>query len=216
MGTNIDKNSIKFIYGTKCHNALEVFLSQHIRTPSLALLGRSNVGKSTLINALFGRKAARTSKTPGRTRQVNIFTFQLEECAPSLLLFDLPGHGFAKVSKSEQQNWQLLMDTFFACAGPLTALICLQDARHPEQKEDRELYRYLKNFALESFLVLNKMDKIKTQREKSVLKKAWMEILSRHQWFKNIFQVSAQKNLGMESLESALVAHLLEKVQTSS
>ena len=210
MGTNIDKNSIKFIYGTKCHHALEVFLSQHIHTAGFALLGRSNVGKSTLINALFGRKAARTSKTPGRTRQVNVFAFQLEENPAPFLLFDLPGHGFAKVSKTEQKNWQLLMDTFFACTGNNTALICLQDARHPEQKSDKELYRYLNNIALDSFLVLNKIDKIKTQREKSALKKSWMDILSRYRRFKNIFQVSAQKKLGIEELESALTTHLLE------
>ena len=212
METKIDKNGIKFIFGTKCHYALEEFLARYAHTTAFAFLGRSNVGKSTLINALFGRKAARTSQTPGRTRQVNAFTFNLSEPHCDLLLFDLPGHGFAKVSKTEQKNWNILMDTFFSCASNRLALISLQDARHPEQKSDRELNRYLKNFPFDSFLVLNKMDKIKTQREKSALKKSWADFLSRHQQYKSVFQVSALKGSGIEELENALITHALEKI----
>ena len=89
-------------------------------------------------------------------------------------------------------------------------MICLQDARHPDQKSDRELYRYLKNFPQNSFLVLNKIDKIKTQREKHVLKEAWKDILSRHKEFKKIFQISAHKKTGIEELESALLTHILD------
>ena len=212
MEKKIDKNSIKFIFGTNNPTALEEFLARHPHTTAFAFLGRSNVGKSTLINALFGRRAARTSQTPGRTRQVNAFSFNLkEEPQTELLLFDLPGHGFAKVSKTEQKNWNILMDTFFYRASNKLALICLQDARHPEQQSDRELNRYLKNFPFESFLVLNKMDKVKTQREKSALKKSWADFLSRHQQYKSAFQVSALKGNGIEELETALITHALEK-----
>ena len=213
MERNIQKNSINFIFGTKEPDALEDFLSRHSHTAGLALLGRSNVGKSTLINALFGRRAARTSKTPGRTRQVNVFSFKLEERLPPLLLFDLPGYGFARVSKAEQKNWQILMNTFFSRMGDNMMPVCLWDARHPEQTGDRELYRYLENTPLDSFLVLNKIDKIKTQREKNALKKRWTEILSQYRGFKNIFQVSAQKNIGIPQLENALATHLLDKIQ---
>ena len=210
MGTNIEKNSIKFIFGTKCCIALSDFLSRHSQTIGFAFLGRSNVGKSSLLNAIFGRKAARISQTPGRTRQVNVFSFRLNESPREHLLFDLPGYGFAKVSKEEQKNWQALMDTFFLHIGEAQALICLRDARRPEQESDRELFRYLQNFPQDSFLVLNKIDKIKTQREKFALKKSLMEILSKNQRYKNIFQVSAHKRTGIEELESALVAHILD------
>ena len=211
METKIDKGSIKFIFGTKDPYALEEFLARHAHTTAFAFIGRSNVGKSTLINALFGRKAARTSQTPGRTRQVNAFSFNLSEPHTELLLFDLPGHGFAKVSKAEQKNWNILMDTFFSCASNQLALVCLQDARHPEQKSDKELERYLKKFPFDSFLVLNKMDKVKTQREKSALKKSWADFLSRHQRYKSVFQVSALKGNGMEELENTLITYALEK-----
>ena len=215
MSTNIDKNSIKFIFGAKCCDALSDFLSRHPHATGFALLGRSNVGKSTLINALFGRKAAHTSQTPGRTRQINAFTFQLKGSPLTHLLFDLPGYGFAKVSKGEQRNWRMLMDTFFSHIDGRPALICLQDARHPDQKSDRELYRYLESVPLDSFLVLNKIDKIKTQREKSVLNKSWRGILSRNKEFKNIFQVSALKKTGIEELENALGTYILDQNQTS-
>ena len=107
------------------------------------------------------------------------------------------------------------MDIFFSHISSNLALICLQDARRPGQKSDRELYRYLKSIPANSFLVLNKIDKIKTQREKSVLDKAWKDILSGNKEFKNIFKISAQKKIGIEELEYALIAHLLDDNQAS-
>ena len=103
--------------GQNVINALEIFsIPAYPHAIGFALLGRSNVGKSTLINALFGRKAARTSKTPGRTRQINVFTFQLERIFKSpFFSLTSPDMVLPKFPKAEQKNWQLLMDTFFNC-----------------------------------------------------------------------------------------------------
>ncbi len=123
--------------------------------PIIAICGKSNVGKSSLINALANRKGlARTSVTPGRTRLINYFDFG------EFILADLPGYGFAKVSDKEKQKWATLMEEYFACDKALNHVIMLVDIRHDPTREDVSMINYLHSYALPFTVVATKADKI--------------------------------------------------------
>ena len=118
MSIGIKKFATNFIFEMKSTTQLGNWMKENPEITGCAFFGRSNVGKSSLINALFGKKSARVSKTPGRTQSVNIFNFEVEGLPGPLWLFDLPGYGFAKVSKKESANWGRLMETFFRRTRP--------------------------------------------------------------------------------------------------
>ena len=165
----ISREQTTFLYGIQKPAQLKEILEKKDPLIGLSFVGRSNVGKSSLINALFGNKTARVSKTPGRTREINIFEFSLNEpdsngTPQSFWLFDLPGYGFAEVSKKQSENWQELMGTFFECLPPSVLICNVQDARHPHQKADQQFQDFLISSQLQSLLVLNKLDKLKKQK----------------------------------------------------
>jgi len=123
--------------------------------PEVAFAGRSNVGKSSLINALTGRSAlARASNTPGRTRQINFFRL-----ADALMLVDLPGYGYARAPKREIAAWTGLVDSYLRGRAPLRRLMLLIDARHGIKESDRELMKMLDAAAVSYQGVLTKIDK---------------------------------------------------------
>ena len=123
--------------------------------PIIAICGKSNVGKSSLINTLANRKnLARTSVTPGRTRLVNYFDFG------EFILADLPGYGFAKVSDKEKQKWAGLMEDFFAYKEGLAHVIMLVDIRHDPTRDDIGMINYLHTYSLPFTIVATKADKI--------------------------------------------------------
>jgi len=124
--------------------------------PQIAVAGRSNVGKSSLINSLCRvRGLAKTSATPGKTRLINVFLIN-----NSFHLIDLPGYGYAKVSKKEQQSWGRMMEEYFSQAESLKAVLHLVDIRHAPSQGDRQMNAFLYANGLEFILAATKSDKL--------------------------------------------------------
>ena len=132
--------------------------------PIIAVAGKSNVGKSSLINMLANRKKlAKTSVTPGRTRLINYFDFG------EFVLADLPGYGYAKVSKEEKKKWAKLLETFLA-QEKITLLISLVDIRHKPTEDDKMMINYLYHYQIPFVLVATKADKLGKTKIKPALK----------------------------------------------
>ena len=124
--------------------------------PEVAFAGRSNVGKSSLINRLLGRRGlARTSSTPGRTRTINFYLVN-----EAVLFADLPGYGYAKVSRSLQEDWWVLVEGYLTHRVPLRGVVHLVDARHPPTDRDQGLQDFLVAVGAPSVVVLTKADKV--------------------------------------------------------
>ena len=128
--------------------------------PEIAFSGRSNVGKSSLINRLTGRKAlARTSATPGKTATINFYRL------PSMRLVDLPGYGYAKVSNAEKKRWKELIEGYFDADRDMRLVLQLVDMRHPPSKDDYQMLEYMVQCGIPFVVVLTKADKLnKTER----------------------------------------------------
>ncbi len=124
--------------------------------PEIVFAGRSNVGKSSMINKLTGRsKLARTSADPGRTRLINVFRINNE-----INLIDLPGYGFARVSKQERLSWGKMMQDYFAKTEDLVHVFHLVDIRHEPSQEDCEMNAFLRNAGIPFSIIATKADKI--------------------------------------------------------
>jgi GTP-binding protein len=170
--------------------------------PEIAFVGRSNAGKSSLLNALTGRKAlARVSHTPGRTRQINFFNL-----GGKIVLADLPGYGYAKASKSLAEEWQNLIFAYLRGRAALRRVAILIDARRGAMDIDREAMKLLDQAAVSYALVLTKMDQLKpAERVKTETDIA--EEARRHTAaYPEIFATSALKNLGLDTLKTHLAA----------
>ena len=129
--------------------------------PEIAFLGRSNVGKSSLLNALVGEKAAKVSSTPGRTRAINFFALG-DEGQPGrykLIFADLPGYGYAKISKSISETWPDFIDPYLADRESLKLCVCLVDSNIPPQESDRQLIEWLRYQGRAFAVVGTKVDK---------------------------------------------------------
>ncbi len=133
--------------------------------PQVAFAGRSNVGKSSLINSLTGRKGlVKVSKTPGKTRLLNFFDISGE-----LLLVDMPGYGFANIPKTEKQKWGKMVEVYLQESENLKAVVCLLDYRRVPNYDDRNLLGWLHHYNIPAIVVFTKIDKIpKTKRAKQL------------------------------------------------
>ena len=122
----------------------------------IAFAGRSNVGKSSLLNLLTGRKKlARVSGSPGKTRTINFYMIN-----DTFRIVDLPGYGYAKVSKSVSQDWGKMMETYLQNRQNLVKVVQLVDIRHEPSKQDVEMYEYLRYYGLDGLVVATKADKV--------------------------------------------------------
>jgi GTP-binding protein len=140
--------------------------------PEVAFLGRSNVGKSSLINALLGRRGlARTSSTPGRTRQVNLFRVN-----GACLFVDLPGYGFAKVPKAMRGGWKELVEAYLDRPAPGKLAVLIVDARHPPSPLDREMREWLEDRKMPFVIAATKSDKLSSNALDRSLKTHLREI----------------------------------------
>lgn len=125
--------------------------------PEIALAGRSNVGKSSFINKMINRKAlARTSSKPGKTQTLNYYYIN-----NFFYFVDVPGYGYAKVSKTEREAWGKMMETYFSQREPLRATILVVDIRHKPSNDDVMMYDFLKHYQIPVIIIATKLDKIK-------------------------------------------------------
>jgi GTP-binding protein len=128
--------------------------------PEIAFLGRSNVGKSSLLNALVGDKAAKVSSTPGRTRAINFFLLSDQRQRPQLAFADLPGYGYAKISKSISAEWPKFIEPYLAERETLRLCICLVDSNVPPQPRDGQLIHWLRACGRSFAVVATKVDRL--------------------------------------------------------
>ena len=170
--------------------------------PEIAFTGRSNVGKSSLINALTGRKTlARISNTPGRTQQLNFFSL-----GGKLMLVDLPGYGYAKVSRGKATAWNHMAETFLKGRATLRRVCVLIDGRHGLKDSDRSILKTLDSAAVSYQVVLTKIDKVKPEELAAVCEELAAELVKHPAAHPEIIATSAMSGAGIEPLRIALAS----------
>lgn len=139
--------------------------------PEIAFLGRSNVGKSSVINSLVGTKLARTSSTPGRTRSINFFEIRWPgKPRPELIFADLPGYGYAKVSREVSQEWPKFIEPYLQQRATLALCVALVDVNVPPQPNDRQLLEFLSSSGRDFLIVGTKSDRLSNNQLQNALR----------------------------------------------
>lgn len=168
--------------------------------PEVCFAGRSNVGKSTLINALTGRKGlARASNTPGRTQEINYFTL-----ADSHYLVDLPGYGFANAPLAVVEKWQRLLKNYLAGRQSLRRAFVLIDARHGIKSVDEEIMDLLDSSAVTFQAVLTKTDKVKEKDREQVFDQVRGKLAKHPAAFPELIATSSEKGQGIATLRAVI------------
>lgn len=163
--------------------------------PEIAFAGKSNVGKSSLLNTLINRKSlARTSQNPGKTRTINFYNVEEQ-----LYFVDLPGYGYAKISRNESEKWGKMVESYLLNRERLRAIMLLIDIRHEVGKNDKQMYEWLKYYNRDIIIVGTKVDKIKrSQIEKH--KKIIRTGLDKDNKDLKVIPFSSQDRIGIEEL----------------
>ena len=172
--------------------------------PEIALVGRSNVGKSSATNALLNRRNfARTSQTPGKTRTINFYKINNE-----FYFVDLPGYGYAKVSKSEKDKWGVIMERYLQDRQELCAIFLLVDIRHEPTNDDVMMYEWIKHFGYNCVVIATKADKISRgqyQKHISIIRKKLQ--LEKDE---KVIPLSSSKKTGVEDVWNEILAQYEE------
>jgi GTP-binding protein len=164
--------------------------------PEIAFLGRSNVGKSSVINSLVGTKLAHTSSTPGRTRSINFFEIRWPgRPRPELIFADLPGYGYAKIARAISQEWPKFIEPYLNQRSTLSLCVALVDVNVPPQASDRQLLDYLSATGRDFLLVATKADRISNNQLHQVIRSLGSEYPSAH-----ILPYSAKTGAGRDEL----------------
>jgi len=167
----------------------------------IAFLGRSNVGKSSLLNMLVGDKAAKVSSTPGRTRAINFFALLDQSQRRKLMFADLPGYGYAKISKSISAGWPEFIDPYLALRSTLRLCVCLVDSNVPAQKNDAQLFDWLRAAGREFVVVATKIDRLSgNERTRNLL------ALKKGLELDEVLPVSAKTGYGIRELWARIEA----------
>ena len=170
--------------------------------PQVAFAGRSNVGKSSVINRLLGRKNfARVGAAPGKTVHINYFLID-----KTFYLVDLPGYGYAKVSKTERDRWGKLMESYFQSAGLIHLGVQIVDARHKPTADDVTMHDYFVQTGCPVVIVANKLDKLKAREIEPNLAQIRETLSLRDDEL--VIPFSAEKGTGKEQLIAAILDHL--------
>ena len=195
FGRKLFASGVDFLMGAVSLNTLPAPDRSEV-----AFAGRSNVGKSSLINALFRRKnLARASNTPGRTRELNYFTIQNR-----LYVVDLPGYGYAKVSKSVVERWTKLTRRYLQGRPTLKRVYLLVDSRHGIKSSDEELMKELDTAAVSYQIILTKADKCKKRHLDQVVQKTYESLKKHLAAHPRVILTSAEKGDGIEILRSEI------------
>jgi GTP-binding protein len=164
-------------------------------SPEIAFLGRSNVGKSSLLNTLVGTKAAKVSSTPGRTRAINFFLVSDERGGKRIVFADLPGYGYAKISKSISAEWPKFIEPYLNSRENLRLCICLIDSNVEPQASDAQLFGWLRAAEREFVVVATKADRLSgNQRTRN------LAALRKAHRLDEILAVSAKTGYGIKEL----------------
>ncbi len=167
--------------------------------PEVAFAGRSNVGKSSLLNRLVRRKAfARVSNTPGRTREINFFKVN-----GTFVLADLPGYGYAKISKTRKAEWLPLIEGYLRASPALRGVVQLLDVRHAPSEEDMQMLDFLAEIEAPTVIVLTKVDKLRTREIPERIKAIAVALRLEED---QVIPFSATTNQGRDELADALMS----------